>query len=116
MVTQRGTALNVLVSIIIELIRKNNSDYDQVNLLNTTIKDNVPSDRDPIYLGYMLRTFTENLPRLFSIVTDVDTDETILARENQLGEYFQTVGLETVQSCGTHCGTVALFEYGPHEF
>ena len=92
MVTQRGTALNVLVSIIIELIRKNNSDYDQVNLLNTTIKDNVPSDRDPIYLGYMLRTFTENLPRLFSIVTDVDTDETILARENQLGEYFRPLG------------------------
>ena len=92
MVTQRGTALNVLVSVIIELIRKNNSDYDQINLLNTTIKENVPSDRDPIYLGYMLKTFTENLPRLFSIVTDIDTDETILTRENQLGEYFRPLG------------------------
>ncbi|WLF79206.1 sporulation-induced protein [Lodderomyces elongisporus] len=76
--------INNCVSIIIELIRKNNSDYDlncgsyssmlqtgdgtpgEVNsfVMFQWLKDfeqNPPSQRDPIYLGDMLQLFSENL-------------------------------------------------------
>ncbi|CCF60095.1 hypothetical protein KAFR_0J00270 [Kazachstania africana CBS 2517] len=91
MINERGYALNVAVSIIIELIRKNNSDYDQINLLNTTLENNPPNDRDPIYLGYLLKTFTEKLPQLFKIVEEARKHE---LRENQLGEIFEPLGFE----------------------
>lgn len=53
--------MGVTVSIIIELIRKNNSDYDEVDLLSTTIVDNPPSQRDPVYLGHLLYKLTMHM-------------------------------------------------------
>ena len=91
---KRGYALDTAVSIVIELIRKNNSDYDQVNLLETTIIDNPPIDRDPIYLGYLLKKFSINLPNFLKIIVDIETDDSIPLRENQLHEKFKPLGFE----------------------
>ncbi|QLL33056.1 hypothetical protein HG536_0D05770 [Torulaspora globosa] len=93
-VKRRGSALNITVSIVIELIRKNNSDYDQVNLLTTTLEANPPSNRDPIYLGYMLRHFAESLPSLFQIILDAEKDTNKSLLENQLREKYQPLGFE----------------------
>ncbi|CAI4039320.1 hypothetical protein SMKI_07G3040 [Saccharomyces mikatae IFO 1815] len=94
MINQRGAALNTTVSIVIELIRKNNSDYDQVNLLATTIKTHPPSNRDPIYLGYLLRKFSDHLSDFFQIILDIENDPNIQLHENQLHEKFKPLGFE----------------------
>lgn len=93
-INKRGSALNVTVSIVIELIRKNNSDYDQVNLLSTTIQSHPPSNHDPIYLGYLLRTFSLSLSTLFQIILDVENDDGGPMLENQLHEKFRPLGFE----------------------
>ncbi|EJS43871.1 sap155p [Saccharomyces arboricola H-6] len=94
MINQRGAALNTTVSIVIELIRKNNSDYDQVNLLTTTTKSHPPSNRDPIYLGYLLRKFSDHLTDFFQIILDIENDPNIQLHENQLHEKFKPLGFE----------------------
>lgn len=90
---QGGFALNITVSVIIELIRKNNSDYDPINLLTMNLKDNYPNDRDPIYLGYLLFKFTQNLDRLIEIIIKFDKPSDI-ERLNQLNESFIPLGFE----------------------
>ncbi|KAG0672329.1 hypothetical protein C6P45_003013 [Maudiozyma exigua] len=94
MIRERGAALNIAVSVVIELIRKNNSDYDQINLLATTLRDNPPTNRDPIYLGYLLKKFTTCLPSLFQIILDIEFDKDVPTRKNQLGEIFKPLGFE----------------------
>lgn len=94
MIRERGAALNIAVSVVIELIRKNNSDYDQINLLATTLRDNPPTNRDPIYLGYLLKKFTICLPSLFQIILDIEFDNNVPTRKNQLGETFKPLGFE----------------------
>lgn len=91
--TQGGFALNITVSVVIELIRKNNSDYDPINLLTMNLKDNYPNDRDPIYLGYLLFKFTQNLDRLVEIIVKFDKPSDI-ERLNQLNESFIPLGFE----------------------
>lgn len=93
-INKRGSALNVMVSIVIELIRKNNSDYDQVNLLTTTVQSHPPSNHDPIYLGYLLKTFSKHLPTLFQIILDGENDNSKPMLENQLHEKFRPLGFE----------------------
>ncbi|SCU82964.1 LAFA_0D01024g1_1 [Lachancea sp. 'fantastica'] len=93
-VKKRGNALMNAVSIVIELIRKNNSDYDQVNLLSTTLESHPPSMRDPIYLGTMLKLFTSKLASIFQILIDIENDSAGKELENQLGEKFKPLGFE----------------------
>ncbi|KAG0679602.1 hypothetical protein C6P41_000167 [Kluyveromyces marxianus] len=93
-VNERGPALITAVSITIELIRKNNSDYDQVNLLTTTIKSHPPSMRDPVYLGVMLRKFSEHLVSLKNILFDIANDDSLPLLENQIGEKYKPLGFE----------------------
>lgn len=93
-INKRGSALSTTVSIVIELIRKNNSDYDQVNLLTTTIQSHPPSNHDPIYLGYLLKTFSQHLPTLFQIIIDAENDSNNPILENQLHERFRPLGFE----------------------
>ncbi|CEP62964.1 SAPS family protein LALA0_S06e07932g [Lachancea lanzarotensis] len=93
-VKKRGNALMNAVSIVIELIRKNNSDYDQVNLLSTSLDTHPPSMRDPIYLGTMLRLFTSGLASIFQILIDIENDADGRELENQLGEKFKPLGFE----------------------
>lgn len=86
--------INNCVGIIIELIRKNNSDYDlncgsyssmlqvsengacEINpyVMYQWLKDfeqNPPGPRDPLYLGEMLHIFSENLDKL-KVLMDID--------------------------------------------
>lgn len=93
-VNKRGAALTTAVSIVIELIRKNNSDYDQVNLLTTTVKTHPPSIRDPIYLGVMLKKFAVNLPEFYRILLDVENDDRIPLVKNQLNQEYKPLGFE----------------------
>lgn len=106
-VNERGHALSNVVSLVIELIRKNNSDYDQVNLLQTSLKQNPPNSRDPIYLGYMVKTFTDNLHLIFGLLQTpyndkpndaniYETDPSLDAkvRINAINEYFNPLGFE----------------------
>ena len=60
-----GSALCNIVTIIIELIRKNNTDYDKLYTDKVFLDINrIASDRDPLYLGDLLQSFTERLPEL----------------------------------------------------
>ena len=65
-----GNSLNNGVGIIIELIRKNNSDYDAIQTNYTTIKSHPPTDRDPIYLGYLVKMFSERMADFNKILTE----------------------------------------------
>ena len=58
-----GNPLTVGVGIIIEVIRKNNSDYDLENQIGP-----VPKNSDPIYLGTLLRQFANNIPSFMELV------------------------------------------------
>ncbi|KAI5777485.1 SIT4-associating protein-like protein SAP190 [Geopyxis carbonaria] len=60
-----GNPLTVGVGIIIEVIRKNNSDYDPD--IGTGI-DSIPSSRDPIYLGTLLRLFASHVPDFMKLI------------------------------------------------
>lgn len=71
--------LVTVVSVVIEVIRKNNSDYDEFEWINSVscVDDSLinqdddderggerilPSPRDPIYLGTLLKVFSYHLP------------------------------------------------------
>ena len=58
-----GNPLTVGVGIIIEVIRKNNSDYDLENQIGP-----VPKNSDPIYLGTLLRQFAKHIPQFMELV------------------------------------------------
>lgn len=98
------------VSILIELIRKNNSDYDMncgtyssmlqgskgeqngevnVYVMFQWLKDfdqNPPGSRDPVYLGDMLRLFSENLQEISDLVkTDSSIPVMAIKGSNALG-------------------------------
>ncbi|CAH6721648.1 SIT4-associating protein Sap155p [[Candida] jaroonii] len=99
--------INNCVSIIIELIRKNNSDYDlncgsyssllpthngeatEVNsyVMFQWLKDfeqNVPSVRDPIFLGDMLTIFSDNLKN-FNDLMDLEPElPTNINKDNKI--------------------------------
>lgn len=57
-----GTSLSNGVGIIIELIRKNNSDYDFVQVIYTSLATHPPTDRDPIHLTYLVKLFAKYMP------------------------------------------------------
>ncbi|RKF78595.1 SIT4-associating protein [Golovinomyces cichoracearum] len=59
-----GNSLTVAVGIVIEIIRKNNSDYDPC----TNIEDYAPSSQDPIYLGTLLRLFAQHVPDFMNLI------------------------------------------------
>lgn len=61
LMSQGGLPLSNCVGIIIEVIRKNHSDYDLIQVMQTTIEENPPDMRDPIYLGDMIKYFSKNL-------------------------------------------------------
>ncbi|KAL6950219.1 hypothetical protein ACO0QE_000895 [Hanseniaspora vineae] len=133
---EKGYALNMAVSIVIELIRKNNSDYDQVNLLTTTIKLNPPSQRDPIYLGYMLKIFAENLSDIVEILNsnqslvekplkedknDADNSTAKAVYINQMGEVYKPLGFEKFKVVELiaellHCSNMGLMNSRKAEY
>ncbi|KAI1988384.1 sporulation-induced protein [Ophidiomyces ophidiicola] len=62
---QGGNPLTVAVGIVIDIIRKNNPDYDSEPLEG---RDATPSIRDPIYLGTLLRVFANHVPDFVELI------------------------------------------------
>ncbi len=71
-----GTGLANGVGIVIEIIRKNNSDYDMVPVLCTTIESDLPTLRDSVYLGTLVKVFAENIPK-FQALLSKETDKNL---------------------------------------
>ncbi|KAK5780746.1 hypothetical protein RI543_001868 [Arxiozyma heterogenica] len=103
-----GTSLNNGVGIIIELIRKNNSDYDYVQIMFTTLETHPPNDRDSIYLGHMLKLFHKYMPKFNDIL--VNTSMPIL--DTSFGR-IEPLGFERFKICELiaellHCSNMGL--------
>lgn len=103
-----GTSLSNCVGIIIELIRKNNSDYDYVQIMFTTIETHQPNDRDPIYLGHMLRLFAQYMPQFYKLL--IETTTPIL---NTSFDRIEPLGFERFKICELiaellHCSNMGL--------
>ncbi|CEO60284.1 hypothetical protein PMG11_04918 [Penicillium brasilianum] len=60
-----GNPLTVGVGIVIEVIRKNNSDYDPEQMGGP---DSIPTPYDPIYLGHLLRLFAQHIPHFMTLI------------------------------------------------
>lgn len=113
-----GNPLTVGVGIVIEVIRKNNSDYDpEVGGI-----DNIPSSRDPIYLGTLLRLFATYVPDFMSliltqtmVVTNEDGTKTEKKRELKAayGGTIEPLGFDRFKTCELmaellHCSNMSL--------
>ncbi|KAF2020517.1 extragenic suppressor of kinetochore protein 1 [Aaosphaeria arxii CBS 175.79] len=112
-----GNPLTVGVGIIIEVIRKNNSDYDLENQVGP-----VPKNSDPIYLGTLLRQFAKHIPQFMELVHDpnqtiANQDGTTTTRKRELktafGEKIEPLGFDRFKTCELmaellHCSNMAL--------
>jgi len=112
-----GNPLTVGVGIIIEVIRKNNSDYDLENQIGP-----VPKNSDPIYLGTLLREFATHIPQFMElvhsssqIITQTDGSTTTKKRElkTAFGERIEPLGFDRFKTCELmaellHCSNMAL--------
>ncbi|KAI1121804.1 SAPS-domain-containing protein [Nemania abortiva] len=103
-----GNPLTVGVGIIIEVIRKNNSDYDPDVGGDA---DAQPSSRDPIYLGTLLRLFAEHVPDFMSLVLNAPAQRQRL--DSTSGEKIEPLGFDRFKTCELmaellHCSNMAL--------
>lgn len=103
-----GTSLSNGVGIIIELIRKNNSDYDFVQVMYTTLETHPPSDRDPIYLGHLVKLFARYMPLFKNILVET----TLPPLETPFGS-IEPLGFERFKICELvaellHCSNMTL--------
>ncbi|KAF3916530.1 hypothetical protein ABW20_dc0101809 [Dactylellina cionopaga] len=123
-----GNPLTVGVGIIIEVIRKNNSDYDPE--LAGGI-DSIPSGRDPIYLGNLLRLFAKHVPDFTGlilnsepIIVNEDGTQTVKRRELKaaFGGTIEPLGFDRFKTCELmaellHCSNMGLLnERGSDEY
>ncbi|KAL9026781.1 MAG: hypothetical protein Q9196_004613, partial [Gyalolechia fulgens] len=113
-----GNPLTVGVGTIIEVIRKNNSDYDMDN----GAPDSVPSSNDPIYLGSLLRIFARNVPCFMELIlspthTVPDGDSTTTKTREDLsvafGSKIEPLGFDRFKTCELmaellHCSNMGL--------
>jgi SIT4-associating protein SAP185/190 len=103
-----GNPLTVGVGIVIEVIRKNNSDYDpDVG----TESNAVPSSRDPIYLGTLLRLFAENVPHFIELIMKTPTPKDRM--NSTFGEKLEPLGFDRFKTCELmaellHCSNMGL--------
>ncbi|GKT49721.1 extragenic suppressor of kinetochore protein 1 [Colletotrichum spaethianum] len=103
-----GNPLTVGVGIIIEVIRKNNSDYDpDVG----TEANSVPSSRDPIYLGTLLRLFAEHVPDFVNLIMNTPVKKQRLG--STFGEKIEPLGFDRFKTCELmaellHCSNMGL--------
>ncbi|KAH0544564.1 hypothetical protein FGG08_001336 [Glutinoglossum americanum] len=113
-----GNPLTVGVGIIIEVIRKNNSDYDP----DIGAADSPPSGRDPIYLGTLLRLFAQHVPDFMGLIlspnhTVINGDGTTAVKRRELkaafGEKIEPLGFDRFKTCELmaellHCSNMGL--------
>lgn len=111
-----GNALTVGVGIIIEVIRKNNSDYDPDF---GTEANPIPSSRDPIYLGTLLRIFAQNVPNFMQLMINAPAQKSRL--NSTFGEKIEPFGFDRFKTCELmaellHCSNMGLLnEVGSEE-
>ncbi|KAJ8111177.1 hypothetical protein ONZ43_g5684 [Nemania bipapillata] len=103
-----GNPLTVGVGIIIEVIRKNNSDYDPDVGGDANAQ---PSSRDPIYLGTLLRLFAEHVPDFMSLVLNAPAQRQRL--DSTSGDKIEPLGFDRFKTCELmaellHCSNMAL--------
>ncbi|KAJ4859580.1 SIT4 phosphatase-associated protein domain-containing protein [Trichoderma breve] len=103
-----GNPLTVGVGIIIEVIRKNNSDYDPDvgTEANTT-----PSSRDPIYLGNLLRLFAQNVPKFMNLIMNEPSKKQGV--DSTFNEKLEPLGFDRFKTCELmaellHCSNMGL--------
>ncbi|EHY58059.1 sporulation-induced protein [Exophiala dermatitidis] len=123
-----GNPLTVGVGIVIEVIRKNNSDYDPEHGHSP---DSPPTNHDPIYLGNLLRLFAENVPAFMNLIlsskhTVTQGDTTVVVERGQLksawGTQIEPLGFDRFKTCELmaellHCSNMGLLnERGSEEF
>ncbi|KAL8921520.1 MAG: hypothetical protein Q9208_005674 [Pyrenodesmia sp. 3 TL-2023] len=113
-----GNPLTVGVGTVIEVIRKNNSDYDMDN----GAPDSVPSSNDPIYLGSLLRNFAKHVPDFMELIlspthTVPDGDGTMTRKREDLsvafGSRIEPLGFDRFKTCELmaellHCSNMGL--------
>lgn len=114
-----GNPLTVGVGTIIEVIRKNNSDYDPD--VGAGI-DSVPSSNDPIYLGTLLRYFAKHVPDFMELIlspthTVLSGDSTVTIQRKELAVAFSSniepLGFDRFKTCELmaellHCSNMGL--------
>ncbi|KAF2154828.1 SAPS-domain-containing protein [Myriangium duriaei CBS 260.36] len=101
-----GNALTVGVGIVIEVIRKNNSDYD----LDTQVGPD-PRTTDPIYLGTLLREFARKVPDFMKLIRNPSATRPDL--KAAFGERIQPLGFDRFKTCELmaellHCSNMGL--------
>lgn len=101
-----GNPLTVGVGIIIEVIRKNNSDYDLDNQVGPE-----PKTSDPIYLGTLLRTFAERVPEFMHLIRSPGSKRPEL--KTAFGGRVEPLGFDRFKTCELmaellHCSNMAL--------
>ena len=123
-----GNPLTVGVGMIIEVIRKNNSDYDPDVAAGP---DSVPSNCDPIYLGTLLRCFAKRVPDFMGLLLSpthaiADGNSQITIQRKELGVAFgnkiEPLGFDRFKTCELmaellHCSNMGLLnERGSEAF
>lgn len=103
-----GNPLTVGVGIVIEVIRKNNSDYDLDNQIGP-----VPKSSDPIYLGTLLRQFAENIPNFMDLIQKPSEPGNKRELRVAFGEKIEPLGFDRFKTCELmaellHCSNMAL--------
>lgn len=103
-----GNPLTVGVGIVIEVIRKNNSDYDLDNQVGP-----VPKSTDPIYLGTLLRQFAENVPKFMALIQKPSENGKKRELRVAFGEKIEPLGFDRFKTCELmaellHCSNMAL--------
>ncbi|KIV98046.1 hypothetical protein PV10_01738 [Exophiala mesophila] len=125
---QGGNPLTVGVGIVIEVIRKNNSDYDPDQGHH---QDTPPTNHDPIYLGTLLRLFAQNVPNFMDLIlsskhTVTKGEEMSVVERGHLksawGTQIEPLGFDRFKTCELmaellHCSNMGLLnERGSEEY
>lgn len=105
---QGGSSLSTGVGIVIEIIRKNNSDYDIMPVVYFSVESRPPTPRDPIYLGTLLKVFAQNLSKFYNILTKNHNERL----KTSFGK-IEPLGFERFKICELvaellHCSNMAL--------
>lgn len=101
-----GNPLTVGVGIIIEVIRKNNSDYDLDNQVGPE-----PKTSDPIYLGTLLRQFANHVPDFMHLIRSPSAKKRDL--KSASGNKIEPLGFDRFKTCELmaellHCSNMGL--------
>lgn len=110
-----GNPLTCGVGIIIEVIRKNNSDYDP----DGAEPNSIPSSRDPIYLGTLLRLFAQHIPDFMNLVLNGPNQKDSMLTTS--GQTIKPLGFDRFKTCELmaellHCSNMGLLnEVGAEE-